>query len=229
MTSGLRAGLDGFTLAQLFDNVDHRLWGQILEVIIVDLNHGSVGASTEALYLDQRKLLIRGGLTSLDLQLVLNGRKNLIGTTTAEHARGGGAKLHKVLSDRFAVEHGVERSDLVNAHRRHLEQLGNVVHDRNGNPTRVLSLTEIEQWNNGSLFVLLRVVRDDFLCLLLVLLVEFEGNVGVVIVGVTVNEERVGRTSCRSGDGSDGLGGAAGNSNDVGASRSGGDGSQECA
>lgn len=201
MTTGLRAGLDLFTVAELLDDVDHGLWGEIFVEIVVDLNHRGVGASTEALDLDQGELLVLGGLTGLDAELVLKSLEDLCGATTAEHARGGGAELQEVLSNRLAVEHGVESGDLVNTHGGHLEELGDVVHDRDGNPTGVLTLTEVEQWDDGSLLVLFGVVGDDLLCHLLVLLVELERNVGVVVVGVTVDKEGVGAARGRSGEG----------------------------
>lgn len=229
MTAGLRAWLDLFSVAELVDDVDHGLWGEVFKVVVVDLDHGSVGAGTEALDFDQGKLLVLGGLTGLDAELSLESLEDLCGATAAEHARGGGAELQKVLSDGLAVEHGVESGDLVYAHRRHLEELGDIVHDRDRDPTRVLALTEVEQWDDGGLLVLLGVVRDDLLCHLLVLLVKLKGDIGVVVVGVAVDKEGVGRASCRGGEGtsSNGPRGAAGDSNSVGASRSGGDGSHE--
>ena len=196
MTTRLRARLDGLALAKLVDDVDHGLWGKVLVVVIVDLDHRSVGTSTEAFDLDECELLVGSGLASLDSQLALERFENLCGTATAKHAWRGCAELKEVLSNRLTVEHGVEGSDLIDTHWWHLEQFGNIVHDRDRNPTGILALTKVEQWDDSRLLVLFGVMRDDLLCHLLVLLVELKGNVGIVVVGVAVNKERVGRASC---------------------------------
>lgn len=120
---------------------------------------------------------------------------------TAEHARGGGADLHKVLTDWFPVscdecgwawdgegrdapvEHGVEGGDLVDTHGGHLEEVCDVVHDGDGGPALVLALAEVEEGDDGGLLVLRGVVGDDFLGTLEVLGGEFEGNLGGVREG----------------------------------------------
>ena len=74
------------------------------------------------------------------------------------------------------VEHGVKGCDLVHTHRRHLEELGNVVHDADARPALVLSLAEVEKRDDGGFLVLGWVMRDDLLRTLQVLRGELEGN-----------------------------------------------------
>ncbi len=74
------------------------------------------------------------------------------------------------------VEHGVESRDLVDAHGRDLEELGDVVHDADARPALVLPLREVKQWDGRRLLVLWRVMRDDLLRALLVLRAELEWN-----------------------------------------------------
>ena len=82
---------------------------------------------------------------------------------TADHARGGGADLDKVLADGLAVEHGVERRDLVHADLGHAEQLGDGVHRRKREPAAVLPLCNVEHGDYRGALVLHGEVRDDAL------------------------------------------------------------------
>ncbi len=84
------------------------------------------------------------------------------------------------------VKHGVKRRDLVHAHLGHLEQLGDGVHAADTRPALVLPLAEVEHGDHCGLFVLGRVVRDDFLRLFQVVGGECKGDRGVVVVGVAV-------------------------------------------
>lgn len=97
----------------------------------------------------------------------------------------GGADLHVVFPDRVAVVHGIEGSDLVNTHRRHLEETSNLVHDAETGES-VLALTEVEDGHHGGLLVLWWVARQDLLDHGVVLLIELEGDVRIVISGVAV-------------------------------------------
>ena len=72
------------------------------------------------------------------------------------------------------VEHGVEGSDLVDAHRGHLEELRYVVHDGDGCPALVLALPEVQEGDDSRLLVLRWVPRDNLLRALQVLGVELE-------------------------------------------------------
>ena len=95
------------------------------------------------------------------------------------------ASLNVELANGRAVVHGVERGDLVHTHGGHLEQTGHLVHDADA-AKAVLTLTEIEQGHDGRLLVLRRVALDDLLDDLFVVGRELEGEVGVVVGGVTM-------------------------------------------
>lgn len=85
-----------------------------------------------------------------------------------------------VLPNRLAVVHGVEGSDLVDAHGRHFEHAGDLVHDADACEA-VLALPEVEEGHDGGLFVLRRVTLQDFLDEGEVLGGEFEGDGGIVV------------------------------------------------
>lgn len=95
------------------------------------------------------------------------------------------AALDVELAHRVAVVHGVESSDLVDSHRRHLQESRNLVHDTDAGET-VLPLAEVEQRHDGGLLVLAGVAGQDFLDELLILGVELEGDVEVVLGCVAV-------------------------------------------
>lgn len=84
-----------------------------------------------------------------------------------------------------AVVHGVKGSNLINTHRRHLQQTSNLIHDADARET-VLSLTEIQQGHDGRLLVLWGVSAQDLFDELLIGGIEFEGDVGVVVGAVAV-------------------------------------------
>lgn len=100
------------------------------------------------------------------------------------------AALDMVLSNRLTVVHGVERRDFIHSHWRHFQDARNFVHDADTSPAVVLALTEIEKRHDGGFFVLAGVAREDFFDQTLVLLVEFEGNRGIVVVCVAVLKRR---------------------------------------
>ena len=79
------------------------------------------------------------------------------------------------------VEHGVEGRDLVHAHGRHLEELGDIVHNADACPALVLPLTKVEERDDGGLLVLRRVVRDDLLRTLQVLRGELERDLPATV------------------------------------------------
>lgn len=89
------------------------------------------------------------------------------------------------LPDRVAIVHGVERSDFVHPHRRHLEPSGDLVHDADAGEA-VLSLSDVEERHDGALLVLRRISRHDLLDQLLALGVELEWDRRVVVGGVAV-------------------------------------------
>jgi hypothetical protein len=95
------------------------------------------------------------------------------------------AKLNKELPNRVAVIHCVKSSNLVDAHRGHLEQAGDLVHDTDAGEA-VLALAQVQQGHDGGLFVLRRVAGDNLFDELVVLFGELEGDRGVVLGGVAV-------------------------------------------
>lgn len=60
----LGAGLEGS------EELDSRFGGQVLVVVVVDLDHGSVDAGTEAFDLDESEETVGGGLALLDAEVV---------------------------------------------------------------------------------------------------------------------------------------------------------------
>lgn len=165
---GLPAGLE------LVQNLDGRFWRQVFVKLVVDLDHGSIRASTQAFDFDDGKLVVGRRLAEPDAQMVRDGVDNLVGTATSEHARRRRANLDEMLAYGFAVEHGVKSGDFVHSHGRHFEQFRDVIHDADRAPVLVLVLGNLEQRNDGRLFVLRRVTRDDFFGELLVLGIQFE-------------------------------------------------------
>ena len=95
------------------------------------------------------------------------------------------ACLNKELAHGRAVVHGVEARDLIDAHGRHLEQAGDLIHDADGGEA-VLALAEVEKRHDRGLLVLRRVALQDLGDELLVLRGELEGDAGVVVGSVAV-------------------------------------------
>lgn len=96
------------------------------------------------------------------------------------------ADLQVISPNRITVVHCVKSGDFVNAHRWHLEDARNLIHDADTCPAVVLALTEIQQWHDGGFLVLAWVSGEDFLDETLVDLVEFERDVGVVVGCIAV-------------------------------------------
>lgn len=90
-----------------------------------------------------------------------------------------------VFADRAAVVHGVEGSNLVDTHGRHLEEARDLVHDAEAGES-VLALAEVEDGHHGGLLVLGRVAGQDLLDHGIVLLAELEGDARIVVGGVAM-------------------------------------------
>jgi hypothetical protein len=97
------------------------------------------------------------------------------------------AGLDKELADGRPVVHGVEGGNLIDAHRGHLEQARDLVHDGDAGEA-VLALAEIEERHDGGLLVLWRVALEDFGDDGLILLAKFERDGGVVVGRVAMLE-----------------------------------------
>ena len=70
-------------------------------IIIIDLNHGSVGASTKTFYLKEREHAVLGGFAVLNTQFLLDSLHNFFRTT--EHARSGSTELDEEFADLFTT------------------------------------------------------------------------------------------------------------------------------
>ena len=66
-TGGLGAGLKSL------EKLDGGFGGQVLVVVVVDLDHGGVDAGTEALDLDEGEETVGGGLALLDAEVGCDG------------------------------------------------------------------------------------------------------------------------------------------------------------
>ena len=95
------------------------------------------------------------------------------------------AALHVKPAYGVAVVHCVERSHLVDTHRRHLQQARNLVHHADASEA-MLSLSEVEQRHDRRLLVLRGISAEDLLYELFISSVELEGDVEVVFGGVAV-------------------------------------------
>ena len=78
----------------------------LINILVVDLHHGSVDACTKALYLAECEKTVFRGTTHFDLRVILDRLDDVIGTT--QLARGCAAHLQVILAHLGAVEHCVE-------------------------------------------------------------------------------------------------------------------------
>lgn len=93
--------------------------------------------------------------------------------------------LDEELAHGGAVVHGIEGSDLVDAHGGHLEDAGDLVHDADAGKA-VLALAQVEDRHDGGLLVLRRIALEELGDDGLILRREFEGDLGVVVGRVSV-------------------------------------------
>lgn len=80
----------------------------------------------------------------------------------------------------IAIVHGIERCNLIHPHWRHLQYSSDLIHYTQARES-MLSLSEIENWHDGSFLVLWRVAFEDLFDELVVLLRKLEGNIGIVL------------------------------------------------
>ena len=74
---GLGAGLEGL------EELDRCLGGEVLVVVVVDLDHGGVDAGAEALDFDEGEEAVGGGLALLDAEVGCDGLDDGVGTAAA--------------------------------------------------------------------------------------------------------------------------------------------------
>jgi len=97
----------------------HGVVGEVLiEVFVVNLDHGSVGASSEAFdFLQSEETVFTSLVHMLDSREVFHSLYNVLGAS--EHAGSGATDLKVVLANLGSVEHGVETSYLIHLHGSH--------------------------------------------------------------------------------------------------------------
>lgn len=188
----------------------HRFGGKVLVVVVVDLDHGSVDAGTQAFDFDEGEETIFGGVSGGDTQVFRDRLDDLVATATTELAGclkwlsamtktrgrmprqvGKGpisyrrAKLNKVLANRLTVVHGIESCDFVDTHGGHLQETGDLVHDADAG-VAVLALANVQDRHDSGLLVLGGIALEDLIDELEVLLGELERNIRVVFAFVAV-------------------------------------------
>lgn len=190
------------------------LGGQVLVVVIVDLDHGGVDTGTQALNLDVGKEPVLSSVAGGDAEVLVDSLDDGVAAAASELAGGlersqssvskiakqwhmpkkkfpgsyGCADLQEVLANGITVVHGVEGSNLVDTHGGHLEHAGDLVHDADAS-VAVLALAEVQKGHDGSLLVLGRVTLKDLIGKLEVLVGKREGERRVVsrLVAVLLN------------------------------------------
>jgi hypothetical protein len=97
----------------------------------------------------------------------------------------GRANLQMPLAYGTSVVHCVECSNLIDTHRRHLQQSSNFIHDAQACET-MLPLSEIENWHHGRFLVLWWIALQNLIDELVILLRELEGNASIIIRRIAV-------------------------------------------
>lgn len=146
-------------LSNMIENLHDGLLGETLVEIVVDLNHGRVGAGSEALDLEEREHAVRGNFSLSDADVLQYRLFDFLRTT--DHAGRGAAELNEEFSHALSVEHGVERRDLVHLHVRDLTNLSDLFHHSQTAKVIVLALSQIQQRNDSALFEVLRIATQD--------------------------------------------------------------------
>ena len=153
---------------------------KVLVIIVVDLQDRRVDAGAEALDLGQREHPIGAGLlVAAEPGLVAARPRHLV--RAAQPARGGAANLQVKAPDRRHVEHEVERRDLVDADRGHVEPRRHHVHRHPRHPGAAglpphLPLRQIEQRDHRARLAALRISFQRPLDVAFALLVEGEAR-----------------------------------------------------
>jgi hypothetical protein len=100
---------------------------------------------------------------------------------------------HKIHTSRPTVH-------LIDAHARHVQHFRTALHGAERKPAAVLPLRQVQHREAGGILVALGVVGLDGFDALQVLFSELEGDVGVVVRGVTVHKQFVGGRDARGGE-----------------------------
>jgi len=176
----LRSFLIGAAL-EVLEQLEGIFGSEILvDPFSVDLQHGRIGAGSQALHFLDGEESIGSGLSALDAEVFLAGLDDLLGA--AELAGRGAADLQVELSHSFAVEHGVEGGHLVDVHLVDLGDARHLPHRCQREEVIVLLLGEVQQRDDRRSPPVGGEFRQDYLHLLVVFGAEIERR-GVVVVG----------------------------------------------
>jgi hypothetical protein len=85
------AHLGGLALFAGLEKLDGGFRCEAFVVVVIELDHGGVGAGAEALYLPEGEKTVRGSLALLDVQVLLDRLLDLLGA--AHHTGGRSAEL----------------------------------------------------------------------------------------------------------------------------------------
>jgi hypothetical protein len=160
----------------------------LIDILVVDLHHGCVNACPEALDLTDREQTVLAGAVHLDMCVVLDRLHHL--TSSSKHARSGPTHLQVVLAYLSAVEHSVERCHLIHLHGSHVQDLGYLVHCREGKEVLILLLSKEEHWDACRFLVVGRVLFEQLSNLLIILLGELKGCIFIIVLSVTMVHKR---------------------------------------
>ncbi|EEQ36663.1 hypothetical protein CLUG_00785 [Clavispora lusitaniae ATCC 42720] len=158
-------------------------------VVVTDSEHWSIDTRTQALHLLKSEQLVWSGSARLNLQKVSDCLHDFIRAT--QLTGRGGADLDIVLAHRVSHVHGVESGHFVHSHWRHVQHLGNVVHDRNRGETNSAS-AQVQQRHACALFVSRWILGNDLLGPLQVLGRELKRHSLVVLFSVSVDRDYAG-------------------------------------
>src|SRR3546814_17990060 len=105
LTVDLRPDLRLLAPGENIEDRDGLVIIQILIIIVVDLNHGRIGAGTEAFDLSKRKKTI-GCRPALDQSIVLTGSEHIV--RNAQHNGRRAANLYMLATHRTTINTGLE-------------------------------------------------------------------------------------------------------------------------
>ncbi len=110
-------------------------------------------------------------------------------TYASEHARGCATDLQVVLANLRSVEHSVERGNLIDLHRGHLEDLGDLVHSRQSQEVIVLFLSDKKSGDHAAGLVVVGVLGLELFNGGVAFLGELKGALFEVIFGISMGRE----------------------------------------
>merc|ERR1719220_2717800 len=163
--------------------------GEVLVVIVVDLDHGRVDAGAEALDLADGEELVVGHAADADAKVFLAGRHDLV--AASEPAGSCCANLNMVFANRVAHEHGVEGGHFVHSHAWHSDHLSHMVHGSDRQPAAYLPLSKVKQGDHCGSLVPVRVDRHDRVGAGFVLSCELKRSLGIVGSSVPVYHQSI--------------------------------------